>query len=67
MEDGNTALILASQEGHLECVKSLAEIEGINMTLKNFTGANAIVISIQKGHYKVTFFLLFIHLKFNNI
>jgi len=54
---GNTALILASQNGHIEIVKSLLA-KGANINEKNLYGITALIWAISEGHIEVVKSLL---------
>lgn len=51
-KDGTTALMLAAQNGHLECVKLLFEYEkGMRRTTDN---RNALELAIENGHIEIS-------------
>jgi ankyrin repeat protein len=49
MDDGDSALIWASLNGHIDCVRLLVEF-GANMDAKNIYGYTALIRAAQKGH-----------------
>jgi len=56
---GNTALMLASENGHKEIVEVLLEkIKHENLLLKNNKGETALMLASQKGHRKIVEVLL---------
>jgi len=51
-KNGNTALIWASQEGHIEIVKSLLA-NGANINEKDKYGNTALIWASQEGHIEI--------------
>ena len=49
---GQTALILASENGHLEVVKQLLE-KGARIDLKAINGNTALMLAKEKGHHDI--------------
>ncbi|KAF5273820.1 hypothetical protein FQA39_LY00935 [Lamprigera yunnana] len=56
-KDGTTPLILASANGHYECVKELLE-QGADPTLKRVTGTTALFFAAQGGFLDIVQILL---------
>ena len=53
-----SALYMASQNGHFDCVRYLLTVRGIDIDVISVTGKNALMISCQNGHYKCADILL---------
>ena len=47
---GNTALTLASNEGHSECVQLLLDKEDIDVNIKNYLSYTALMLASNEGH-----------------
>ena len=56
-KDGETALILSAQEGHLDCVKFLLQ-KGACIHARDNNGDTALILSAQEGHLDCVKFLL---------
>ena len=56
-KDGETALMLASSEGHLEIVKLLIE-KGADVNVKNEDGKTALTLASRYGHLEVVKYLV---------
>ncbi|KAJ1475668.1 ankyrin repeat-containing domain protein, partial [Baffinella frigidus] len=52
-EDGFTALMLASRNGHLEAVEALLEVPKIDTNKKNSYGSNAMHYAAMYAHREV--------------
>eukprot|EP00092_Neocalanus_flemingeri_P021929 GFUD01023786.1.p1 GENE.GFUD01023786.1~~GFUD01023786.1.p1 ORF type:complete len:253 (+),score=68.48 GFUD01023786.1:228-986(+) len=46
---GNTALMLAVEQGHLETVRELVTVQGIDIGTKNSEGRTALMIAVELG------------------
>jgi len=58
-EDGNTGLMIAAREGHLEIVKHLMkEYPDIDVNINNKFGYNALMFAAQNGHLDIISLLL---------
>jgi hypothetical protein len=57
-ETGCTALILASQDGHVEVVRLLLARKGVEVNKSAQNGATALMVASQSGHVKVVRLLL---------
>ncbi|KAI2493975.1 serine/threonine kinase [Fragilaria crotonensis] len=55
---GDTALIEASQSGHLEVVRALLEHNGVDVNIQTNYGSTALTWASQKGHLEVVRALL---------
>jgi ankyrin repeat protein len=55
--EGNSALHLAAQNGHLECVKLLVE-KGANINLPGKNRATPLILASGLGHFPVVEYLL---------
>jgi len=56
--DGNTALLDASKNGHTEVVKVLLTVTGINVNAQNKYGKTALMNASKKGHTEIAKLLL---------
>ena len=57
-DDGNTPIILASWDGHLEVVKYLHEECHANVEAKDNDGWTPIILASEKGHLEVVKYLI---------
>ena len=57
-ESDVAVMIGASSGGHLEVLKMLLSIEGVNVNVADDTGATALYIACAKGHLKIVQLLL---------
>ncbi|MDD5456797.1 MAG: ankyrin repeat domain-containing protein [Candidatus Margulisbacteria bacterium] len=52
-EEGDTALTLSADKGHIKIVKKLLEIPGINVNTKNNYSDSALILAVDSGHLNV--------------
>jgi ankyrin repeat protein len=52
-EAGCTALILASQQGHVEVVRLLLARKGVEVNKATARGSSALILASQNGHIEV--------------
>jgi ankyrin repeat protein len=57
-EYGDTALVWASNNGHLEVVRALLKVEGVDVNIKDMDGGTALIYACWKGHLDVARALL---------
>ena len=57
IKDGWTALMLASDKGHLKVVKLLLE-KGANANAQNNNGETALMVASEKGHLEIVKLLI---------
>ncbi|KAI2494513.1 serine/threonine kinase [Fragilaria crotonensis] len=57
-EHGNTALVWASNNGHLEVVRALLMHNGVDVNIKDHAGASALYYASYNGHVEVVRALL---------
>ena len=51
--DGDTALMIAAELGHLDDVKTLLSSKGININFKNNYGHTALMKALDKNHKEI--------------
>ena len=52
-EEGDTALILSADKGHIKIVKKLLETPGINVNTKNNYSDSALILAVDSNHLNV--------------
>ena len=52
-EDGETALMQASENGHIEIVKALLKVEEVNVNARNEDGETALMLAYKSGHTEI--------------
>ena len=65
-ESGNTALIIASENGNLDAVRMLLSYEA-DLSLKDRSGSNALIRAARKGYFDVVEELLFRKANINSV
>ena len=59
VEDGtNSALVWASDRGNVDCVETLARMDGVDLDRKGYLGATALSRAARKGHVDILELLL---------
>ena len=54
---GETALMVAVRDGHLESVKELAQVEGVDFATENNEGHSVMEVAVEKNYQEIVQFL----------